>query len=166
MAWTKQRLAELLGSGLPPAEVDAAVGHASVTGLKSCTGEVSQQINHARPQASTPRLERLLCHVFRCRRICNLQCTCPDAWQKGACSTLPGVLPQAYQTMRKGNKIFAVYDLAVTLDWAGRWLETDIEVGGASSLVTTKEHGRMTGSIRLARVLQMQESTLASGRRA
>lgn len=50
MAWTKQRLAELLGSGLPPAEVDAAVGHASVTGLKSCTGEVSQQIIRARPQ--------------------------------------------------------------------------------------------------------------------
>lgn len=35
---------------------------------------------------------------------------------------------QAYQTLRKGNKVFAVYDLTVTLEWSGRWQETDSEV--------------------------------------
>lgn len=32
---------------------------------------------------------------------------------------------QAYQTLRKGNKTFSVYDLMVTLEWSGRWKETD-----------------------------------------
>ncbi len=41
MAWTKERLGELLGSRLPPAQVDAALGHASIVAVKSCTGEVN-----------------------------------------------------------------------------------------------------------------------------
>lgn len=38
---------------------------------------------------------------------------------------------QAYQTLRKGNKKFAVYDLYVTLEWNGTWVED-----GASTDVT------------------------------
>lgn len=30
---------------------------------------------------------------------------------------------EAYQTLRKGNKKFAVYDLYVTLEWNGTWME-------------------------------------------
>ena len=35
---------------------------------------------------------------------------------------------QAYWTMRKGNKKFAVFDLSVTLAWEGRWLAGDVKV--------------------------------------
>jgi hypothetical protein len=35
---------------------------------------------------------------------------------------------QAYQTLRKGNKTFSVYDLTVTLEWTGCWKETDSKV--------------------------------------
>ena len=38
----------------------------------------------------------------------------------------PGV--QAYQTMRKGNRKFAVFDLSLTLEWEGHWLEGDRRV--------------------------------------
>jgi hypothetical protein len=41
VSWSQQRLQELLGSGLPPAQLDAALGSAEITSLKSCTGEVS-----------------------------------------------------------------------------------------------------------------------------
>lgn len=41
MSWSQQRLQELLGSGLPPAQLDAALGSAEITSLKSCTGEAS-----------------------------------------------------------------------------------------------------------------------------
>lgn len=37
-------------------------------------------------------------------------------------------LLQAYQTLRKGNKTFSVYDLTVTLEWTGCWKETDSKV--------------------------------------
>ncbi len=43
---------------------------------------------------------------------------------------------QAYQTMRKGNKVFAVFDLTVTLDWKGRWLEDGKEVRPPASWLT------------------------------
>ncbi len=35
---------------------------------------------------------------------------------------------QAYQTMRKGNKKFAVFDLHVTLAWEGHWVDGDVKV--------------------------------------
>ena len=41
VSWSQQRLQELLGSGLPPAQLDAALGSAEITSLKSCTGEAS-----------------------------------------------------------------------------------------------------------------------------
>ena len=41
VSWSQQRLQELLGSGLPPAQLDAALGSAEISSLKSCTGEVS-----------------------------------------------------------------------------------------------------------------------------
>mmetsp|Transcript_2447 Transcript_2447/g.7339 ORF Transcript_2447/g.7339 Transcript_2447/m.7339 type:complete len:165 (+) Transcript_2447:352-846(+) len=37
---------------------------------------------------------------------------------------------EAYQTLRKGNKKFAVYDLTVTLEWKGKWEESGAEVKG------------------------------------
>ena len=35
---------------------------------------------------------------------------------------------QAYQTMRKGNKKFAVFDLHIILAWEGQWHDGDIKV--------------------------------------
>ena len=40
----------------------------------------------------------------------------------------PCACMQAYQTMRKGNKKFAVFDLTVKLAWEGHWLEGDVKV--------------------------------------
>jgi hypothetical protein len=40
VSWSQQRLTELLGSGLPPAQLDETLGSAQITGLRSCTGEV------------------------------------------------------------------------------------------------------------------------------
>lgn len=39
---------------------------------------------------------------------------------------------EAYQTLRKGNKKFAVYDLYVTLEWNGTWVQDGaaVEVTG------------------------------------
>ena len=42
--------------------------------------------------------------------------------------SLPVTWLQAYQTMRKGNKKFAVFDLQVTLAWEGRWVDGDVQV--------------------------------------
>lgn len=41
---------------------------------------------------------------------------------------VPIPLAQAYQTMRKGNKKFAAFDLSLTLAWEGHWLEGDVRV--------------------------------------
>ena len=41
---------------------------------------------------------------------------------------IPTLCVQAYQTMRKGNKKFAVFDLQMTLAWEGRWVDGDVQV--------------------------------------
>ena len=91
MAWTKQRLEELLlGSALPAAAVDAAQGHASVTALRSCTGEVTATrllrctrlmqppsaapacIHACAPSTSIAVVTRKDCH----RNMCLCLCAC------------------------------------------------------------------------------------------
>lgn len=41
VAWSQQRLKELLAEGVPSAQLDESLGHAKIIGMKSCTGEVS-----------------------------------------------------------------------------------------------------------------------------
>jgi hypothetical protein len=53
---------------------------------------------------------------------------------------------QAYQTLRKGNKVFSVYDLTVTLDWTGCWKETDSQVP-FRVIAIAELHGDLIGTV-------------------
>ncbi len=100
LQWSRERLAALLAP-LPVTNLDAALGTASIVQLKNMTGEVVRA--------------QLALLGLRLAARCAL-------WP------IIIVRVQAYQTMRKGNKKFAVFDLHVTLSWEGRWHDGDILV--------------------------------------
>lgn len=41
---------------------------------------------------------------------------------------------EAVLTRRKGNKVFAYYDLSLSISWQGRWLETNESVTGTVTI--------------------------------
>ena len=48
---------------------------------------------------------------------------------------------QAYQTMRKGNKKFTGFDLSLTLEWEGAWLEGGLRVRPCPGLTAEAAQG-------------------------
>ena len=105
LPWSRQRIAELV-SGVS-ADLHATLGSASITGVRELTGEVSAEGPLHAP-AICPHLVSWVAGT-----ICHAARRHPD-W----CSCT-----QAYLTVRKQNKKFAVFDLNILLTWEGVWVE-------------------------------------------
>ena len=120
LAWSKQRLAELV-PGAEAAEAGDAGWCARVTAVKSVTGEVRSRHSSSRNSSSSSSSStrssnsRSTSGSGSGRRSGGLRQD--HHGRQSDYTTLCSICSQAMLTTRKGNKRFAFYDLKLTLAW-------------------------------------------------